>query len=285
MMYAVREAAAAFRRAPVLTGLSSAMVGLALYVVGLFGLATYNLQLALSSIEERVEVAVYLRDDVRQNEINLAIEELSAIEAVSTVRYISKRDALDRARLDLPEFGELFSDLAVNPLPQSLEVELRPDMRSPETVERISEAALLFPFVEDARYGREWVDRLFTLRRVGAGAAAVLGSAFALVAALIIGTALRIAIFARREEIYVMRLVGAKNGFIRRPFLLEGAMAGLLGGLLAWGLTYATYRGVYAMLFEIAWIPTAWITLGLVTGAAFGSLSSALAIRRHLREI
>ena len=251
-MYAIREAASAFRRAPVLTGLSSAMVGLALFVVGLFGLATYNLQLALSSIEERVEVAVYLRDDVRQNEIELAIDELGAIEEVSMVRYISKRDALEQARLDLPEFGALFSDLAVNPLPQSLEVELRPDMRSPEAVEKVSEAALLFPFVEDARYGREWVDRLFALRRIGAGATAVLGSAFALVAALIIGTALRIAIFARREEIYVMRLVGAKNGFIRRPFLLEGAMAGLLGGLLAWALTYATYRGVYATLFEVA---------------------------------
>jgi len=114
----------------------------------------------------------------------------------------------------------------------------------------------------------------------------VLGSAFAMVAALIIGTALRIAIFARREEIYVMRLVGAKNSFIRRPFLVEGAMAGLLGGLLAWGLTYGTYRGVYSFLdFEIAWLPPSWIGLGLVAGGTFGAISSALAIRRHLREV
>ena len=69
-MYALREAIAAFRRAPVLTGLSAAMVGLALFVVGLFSLATYNLQLALSLIEERVEVVVYLRDDTRQSEID-----------------------------------------------------------------------------------------------------------------------------------------------------------------------------------------------------------------------
>jgi cell division transport system permease protein len=284
-MYALREAIAAFQRAPVLTGLSSAMVALALLVVGLFGLATYNLQLALSAIEERVEVAVYLRDDARQSEIDLVLTELTAIPEVRQVRFVSKRDALERARTDLPEFGELFLDLEINPLPQSLEVELRPGTRTSEVVQRVSDTAMSFPFVEDARYGREWVDRLFTLRRIGAASTAVLGTAFALVAALIIGTALRIAIFARRDEIYVMRLVGATNGFIRRPFLLEGAIAGLAGGILAWAATYATYRGVYSYLFELAWLPGAWIALGLLVGAVFGALASTLSIRRHLREI
>jgi len=285
-VYALREATAAFRRAPVLTGLSSTMVGLALYVVGLFGLATYNLDIALSSIEERVEVAVYLRDDARQSEIDLVATELAALPEVRSVSYVSKHDALERARIDLPEFGELFSDLEVNPLPQSLEVELRPGTRSPDVVAMVAELAMSFPWVEDARYGREWVDRLFALRRIGGATTAVLGSAFAVVAVLIIGTALRIAIFARREEIYVMRLVGAKNGFIRRPFLLEGAMAGLLGGLLAWGLTYATYRGVYSFLeLELDWVPREWVALGLLAGATFGALASGFAIRRHLREV
>lgn len=284
-MYAIREAIAAFRRAPVLTGLSSAMVGLALYVVGLFGLAAYNLQLALASVEERVEVAVYLRDDARQSEIDLLLTELADVPEVRSVRFISKRDALERAKVELPEFGELFTDLEVNPLPQSLEVELRPGSRNPEVVERVSQSALVYPFVEDARYGRDWVDKLFTLRRIGAATTAVLGSAFAVVAALIIGTALRIAIFARREEIYVMRLVGATNGFIRRPFLVEGAFAGLLGGLIAWALTYATYAGVYAYLFEIAWLPDGWVWLGLLAGGLFGAFSSMLSVRRHLEAI
>ena len=97
-MYALREALAAFRRAPVLTGLSAAMVGLALFVVGLFSLAAYNLRLALSSIEERVEIVVYLRDDTRQSEIDLALGELADIGEVARVRYVSKREALERAQ-------------------------------------------------------------------------------------------------------------------------------------------------------------------------------------------
>jgi cell division transport system permease protein len=284
-MYALREALAAFRRAPVLTGLSAAMVGLALFVVGLFGLAAYNLRLALTAIEERVEVVVYLRDDSRQSEIDLVQSDLSKIADVARVRYVSKREALERAQQDLPEFGDLFAGVDVNPLPQSLEIELRPGARNQEVVERVSDAASAYPFVEDVRYGREWVDKLFTLRRVGAVTAAVLGAAFLSVAALIIATALRIAIFARRDEIYIMRLVGATNGFIRLPFLLEGAMSGLLGALLAWLLTYLIYRGVYAFLFAVAWVPGTWILAGVVSGMLFGVAASGLAIRRHLREV
>jgi cell division transport system permease protein len=284
-VYALREALAAFRRAPVLTGLSSAMVGAALFVLGLFGLATYNLHLALSAIEERVEIVVYLRDDARQSEIDQAEKDLSDMGEVARVHYISKREALAKAKEELPEFADLFAAAEVNPLPQSLEVELRPGARTRDVVERISQKAAAYPFVEDVRYGREWVDKLFMLRRVGAVTTAVLGGAFLLVAVLIIGTALRIALYARREEIEVMRLVGAKNGFIRRPFLLEGAMAGLLGGLLAWGLTYTTYRVVYSYLFAVAWIPGAWIFAGLAGGGLFGALASGLAIRRHLRDL
>lgn len=80
-----------------------------------------------------------------------------------------------------------------------------------------------------------------------------------------------------------MRLVGATHGFIRRPFLLEGTIAGLVGGGLAVALTYATFRAVSAGLIQIAWLPLPYTLLGIGVGAAFGLLSSAAAVRRHLR--
>lgn len=285
MSYAVREAAAAFRRAPVLTGLAAAMVGLALFVVGLFGLVAHNLEVALEEIESRVEVVAYLLDDALNREIEVAVSELQSMPQVEAVIYVSKDSALVRARRDLEQFEEVFSGLAVNPLPASLEVRLRDGSRTREAVDRVAEVASAYPFVEDVAYGQEWVDRLFSLRRVAAISSAALGGAFALVAALIIGTALRIAIFARRDEIYVMRLVGARDGFIRRPFLLEGAVTGLLGGVLAIVLTWIAWRTVDTMLFELAWIPGAWLVAGLLAGAVFGSFASALAVRRHLREV
>lgn len=294
MTHSIREAVAAFRRAPVLTGLASAMVGFALFVLGLFGLVTWNLQSSLELLEERVEVVAYLRDDVRTDEIELAVAQLRGLPAVRGVTFVSKAQALENAQEEFPDFQTVFSDLEVNPLPASLEVQLEEGSRTEASVDEVVSLASGFAFVEDVVYGREWVERLFTLRRVGGITAGVLGGAFALVAALIIGTALRIAIFARRDEIYIMRLVGARDGFIRRPFLLEGAMAGLLGGLLALGLTWGTYEGARRLLFDpeaaalqesIRWIPTAWVGAGLALGVLFGVLASSLAVRRHLREV
>ena len=284
-MHALREAWAALRRAPLLTALSAAMVALALFVVGLFGVATWNLQQALSRIEDRVQVVAYVRDDARQDELTLAETELLRMPEVRDVRYISKEEALISARQDLPEFEDLFMELEVNPLPASLEIELEEGFRTPDAVARVAELAAVYPFIEDVRYGQEWVDRLFLLQRIGAITTGVLGTAFAVVAALIIGTAIRIALFARREEIYVMRLVGATRGFIRRPFLLEGAFTGVVGGLLAVALTYASFLTVSRLIFPLEWIPLSWMLAGVGAGVIFGLIASALAVRRHLREI
>ncbi|TVP76899.1 MAG: ABC transporter permease [Gemmatimonadales bacterium] len=284
-MHAIREAIAGFRRAPLLTALSATMVGLALFVVGLFGVATYNLHEALSRIEDRVEVVAYVRDNALDEELRILEEDVMAMPEVVGVRYVSKDQALEAARRDLPEFEDLFAGLDTNPLPASMEVELASGARTPDVVARVAERMTLHPAVEDVRYGQEWVDRLFLLQNIGGIATLILGSAFAVVAALIIGTAIRIALFARREEIQVMRLVGATNGFIRRPFLLEGAITGALGGTLAAAATWGAWWGVSNAVFPLSWIPWSWVLAGIGAGAAFGLLASAVSIRRHLQEI
>jgi cell division transport system permease protein len=284
-MHTLREALAAIRRAPLLTGLSAAMVALALYVVGLFALATYNLHEALARVEERVEVVIYVRDDANDDEIALLEGELGSMEEVTAVRFVTKDAALARARVDLPEFEELFLDLDMNPLPASLEIDLAPGFRTPSGVSRVADRAAIYPFVEDVRFGGEWVERLFLLRRIGGIATGLLGGAFAVVAALIIATAVRIALFARREEIYVMRLVGATNGFIRRPFLLEGALTGLTGGVLAAGLTWGSHQAVSRAIFRLEWMPPDWVGAGIAAGGLFGLVASGFALRRYLREV
>jgi cell division transport system permease protein len=204
---------------------------------------------------------------------------------VQVVRFVSKDSALAKARQDLPDVGDMFSDLTVNPLPASLEILLLPDARTEAALESISKAAEAYPFVEDVVFGRDWTEKLFALRRVAGVTVGVLGIAFAVVATLIIGTALKIAIYARRDEIHIMRLVGARDGFIRLPFLLEGAVAGLIGGVLAALLTYATYRVIFSFLFVLSWIPASWVAIGVVAGGVFGVLASGFSLRRHLREV
>jgi cell division transport system permease protein len=283
--YSLREAFAAFRRSPLLTGLSVTMIALSLLVVGLFAIAAYNIRRVLDRVEERVEVVAYLRDNADFLEVEKARQELLKTHGVRAVRYVSREEALQIARKELPEFGTLFGGLDANPLPASLEIALTSHQQNADAVRAIAQRVSQFPFVEDVSFGRDWLDKVYLLRRVAGAATIILGGAFALVAGLIIGAAVRIAVFARRDEIGIMRLVGATDGFVRRPFILEGLMTGIMGGILALALTYIAHRILKESLFPLEWMPDLWVAGILALGGVFGGLASAIAVRRHLQEI
>lgn len=285
MPYVLREALAAFRRTPFLTTMSAAMIGLSLLTVGLFGITAHNIRLVLNDVEERVEIVAYLRDDAIPEAVAAARREIAAFPEVLEVQYISREQALEIAQAELPEFRALFGDLDTNPLPASLEIRLLPGQRTPEVVERVAQRVAAFSFVEEIRYGEDWLEKVYLLRRIAATATVVLGGAFGVAAVLIIGAAVRMAVFARRSEIAIMRLVGATDAFIRGPFLLEGLFTGLLGALLALGSTYGIYRLLSGADFRLEWIPPSWVVGGVAAGGILGVLASAGALRRHLRDV
>src|SRR5439155_939891 len=149
--------------------------------------------------------------------------------------------ALERAGDELVESRDVLQELGRNPLPASIEVKLKPRFRDAEHVNDVADRLRGFGFVDDVRFGRDWVEKLDRLRQIAAAVGLVVGAAFAVVAIIIIGTTIRMAVLQRGREIAIMRLVGATNGFIRRPFLLQGAIKGMLGGLVAVGLSYGAY--------------------------------------------
>jgi cell division transport system permease protein len=285
MPYALREALNALRRTPMLSILSALMIALSLLVIGLFGLVTSNIQSGLNELESRVEVVAFLRDDANYEAVRIAQQDVSRLQPVREVRYISRDQALELARQELPEFREVFGGLDHNPLPASLEVALEPGQRGPEVVKRIADRLSAYTFVEQVSYGQDWLGTVYLLRRIAGAASVILGIAFAAVAALIIGAAVRMAIYARRDEITIMRLVGATDGFVRRPFLIEGLGAGLTGGLIALLATWSIFRALSPRLFTMKWLPDLWVIGILAAGTILGSLASAIAVRRHLREI
>lgn len=285
MPYALREALAAFRRTPLLTALSVIAIAFALFVIGLFGLTAFNIRRAIEKVEEKVEIVAYLRDEATPAQLATSKAEIAALPGVAQLRHVTKTEALATAMAEMQEFKDVFSDLENNPLPASFEVSMKPGSRSPEQVARVAKRIQAYPFVEDVRYGRDWLNTIFMLRRIAGGVAMVIGGAFALVAAIVIATAVRITVFARRDEIGIMRLVGATDGFVQSPFLIEGLVSGLLGGFLAAGLTYVTYKLLGSTMFAVEWLPSEWIVLTVLAGTAFGLVSSLVAVRRHLRAV
>lgn len=284
-MRAIREAFASFRRTPLLGGLSIAAIGLSLLILGLFSLSAHNISAALGDVERRVEVVGYLLEDAGDERIAIARREMESYPEVEEVRYVSKTEALVNARRDLIEFSDVYEGLDVNPLPASLHLRLRDGYRDPESVEAVAARLGGYEFIEDVRFGEGWVEQLFAIRRMAGGAAALLGGAFALVAVLLIGTSVRMAILARSEEIEIMQTVGATEGYIQRPFLVEGCVTGLLGGLLALGATrlgYVAFLGRFPGFDSIQWLPETWVAAGILSAAVLGVIAAAFAVRREL---
>jgi len=193
--------------------------------------------------------------------------------------------ALQRARAELQEFQDVFDDLSQNPLPASIEVHLRPEYRDAASAQLVAERLRGFRFAEDVRYGRDWIAKLDRLRSIAAAVSLLISAAFAAASIIIIGTTIRLTVLQRSQEIAIMRLVGATPGFIRLPFLLEGALKGALGGLLAVGLTFAAFMVVNRLVLEGRFFSAAEALVIVAAGLVLGLLSSALSVGRHLRAI
>ena len=179
----------------------------------------------------------------------------------------------------------MLQELERNPLPASIEVKLKPRFRDAEHVNDVAERLRGFGFVDDVRFGRDWVEKLDRLRQIAAAVGLVVGAAFAVVAIIIIGTTIRMAVLQRGREIAIMRLVGATNGFIRRPFLLQGAIKGMLGGLVAVGLSYGAYTLINRWLIQAAFFSHAQALAIVGFGTLIGLFGSAASVGRHLRRV
>lgn len=281
-MSATRELLIGLRRAPLLSALAVVTIAFALFAVGLFGLVAVNIERALQDVEERVEIRAFLEDGVPADRRVATMQALGALPEVASVAYVSPEQALQRARQELGEFSDVFESEF---LPAAYEVRLKPGFRDPEHVRGVAARVAEQPGVEDVRYGQEWVEKFHAIRNIATAVGAGLGATFALVAIIIIGATIRMTVLARAPEIAIMRLVGATDGYIRRPFLLDGLLKGLAGGALALLLTWLAAAAVSRWIVEAAFFESSVAALGVLGGALIGLLGSTLAVGRHLRRI
>ena len=282
MRLALREVWTALRRAPGLGILSIFTIAFSLFAFGLFGLVAYNTRLALERLEERVEIRAYVTEGTETDAVAAAVGDIRAFPEVASVTYVSPDDALKKARQEMQEFKDVFEPEF---LPASMEVRLKPGMRDPEQVKAVAKRLNGYPFVDDVRYGEEWVRKFYAVRRAATAAGIVLGIAFAFAAMIIIGSTIRTSVLARSREIGIMRLVGATDGFIRAPFLIDGLLKGLVGGVMAVALMWITRAALTATVFTFQFFPTPVLLLGILAGALIGFLGSAVSVGRQLKRV
>jgi cell division transport system permease protein len=282
MRLAVREALIAFRRAPLLSILSITTIAFSLFAFGLFSLVALNIRNTLLSVEERVEIRAFLLDGAPVDSIALMMETIGRFPEVRRVEYISPDSALERAKRELGEFQDVFE---AGFLPASVDVRLREGYRDPTTVQSVANRLSGMPHIEDVRFGEDWIAKLYRIRNVATATGIILGIAFAAVSIIIIGATIRMTVLARAREISIMRLVGATDGFVRRPFLLDGFAKGVLGGVLALLLTWLAHTLVSRSFIRTDFFPMSLALFGVLGGAVLGVMGSALSVGRHLRRI
>ena len=282
-MLAIQTALTAFRRSLLLSVLSVTTIAFSLFAFGLFGLVALNIRDALQRVSERVEIRAFVADGTAMEKIATVSDEISKFPEVSRVDVVTPEQALERARKEMGEFSDVFE---AGFLPASIDVRLKDGFRDPATVKKVADRLREYEMVDDIRFGEEWIAQLYKLRNIAGVAGAALGLAFAAVAIIIIGATIRMAVLARAREISIMRLVGATDGFIRRPFLVEGAIKGVLGGVLALLLTFFAMKLLEQYLhLETAFFDRRLATLGILFGALMGLLGSLVSVGRHLRQI
>lgn len=287
LRYALDEAVVSLWRGRQSGLLSTATIAVALFVLGLFLLVTSNLERLGLEWSRTAELSVYLRDEATADERS-AIERLVAPgDLVAGHEYVSKADALRR-------FRDTFADLAVaaealesNPMPASYEVRLHAGAGAQAPVEALAARLRQSPGVADVRYDREWLDRLLAAVGVIRAAGLALGAILTLAAALTVANVVRLALYARRDEIEIMQLVGAPQVYIRGPFVMEGVLQGGIGAAVALAslaLLFLVVKGRYLVplaatvnLSSVGFLPADLCALLLLGGMAVGCLGGLVA--------
>ncbi len=233
LLYLLREALA-----NVLTNRTTTMVAVATTAftfacVGVFLLLYVNLRAMALSLEQDIQVIVYLQDDVTGQATAEIEQQLKVDPAIASSAFVSKEQALADFQVQFPTESHLLQGLGQNPLPASFVVTLAAESRSSERMQRWADRARLIPGVGQVQYNQAWVEALAGIVKYIEVAAIIVGVILSVASVTIIANTIRLALYARREEIEILSLIGASTTFIRVPYLLEGAALGLLGSALS----------------------------------------------------
>ena len=290
--YLLGEAADNIKANRTTTALAVATTTFTMLGMGVFLLLYLNAQEALGSLKDEIKVIVYLRDAASSGEIAQVRSELSRDPAVAAVEFVSREQALAAFRTQFPSEERLLKGLGDNPFPASLVVQVGPAYRSSEQVGTLVQKLRALAEVDEVLYSQDWIENLAAavryLRVLGVGIGIVLAASMV----TILANTIKLTLYARREEIEILRLIGATTGFIKLPFVLEGALLGGAGAACALLLLRALFglaegklalKGTFwgvgrGLAFLPDRVTVAFLLLGVMLGC-LGSLVSLIQFR------
>jgi len=289
----LREAVQGIRNNLFIHLIAVGTIAFALLTLGIFMITVINLDRTFNELGRDMQVIVYLDRASSNQDIARAGEGIARLPQTQKVTYVSKEEALARLKEGLKAQAGLLDDLRDNPLPPSFEIELKEEHKHPDALKAFIGEIKKIAASADVDYGQEWLQRFSAfigmLKLVGLS----IGSFLLLATVFIISNTIRLTIYSRREEIEIMKLVGATNLSIRIPFFLEGIAQGLLASLLSLGMLYAGYKALVHKLvtdyslflgpMQLTFLPYSMTGALILLGIALGIFGCAFSMGRFLK--
>jgi cell division transport system permease protein len=273
--------------------LTSGTMAISLFVFGVFILVQENLQRMLNGWGDQIQINTYLDNDVGSDQVEVIMDRIRAIPEVEGLRHISKEQAWNDFQTALGAQSAVLEGLPDDVLPASFEITVKPAYRDPPQVEDLADRLGKINGIAAVEYPQQWVDRLNVFVLAVQWAKWALGGILFIATFFIVGSTVRLALLARKDEIEIMQFVGASEELIRAPFVVEGMLQGTVGaglsllGLWLFHLLLEQYLIGQLALFgpkmQLLFLDPANVTMILVIGLLLGGLGSLFSLGRFLR--
>jgi cell division transport system permease protein len=271
--------------------LTTVSVSISLMILGIFLLFLYNLNIVLEKLSSDVEVILYLNNNIDERRIEDIINYVKNLKETKEVIYISKDEALQLLKKNLKGYKGILAGLSTNPLPPSIEIKLKRNFRNYEGIKNFVSNMKHYKEINDIEYGQEWIKRFTIFINFIKLIGSFIGGLLILAITFIIYNTIKLKLFARREEIEIMELIGATKLFIKAPLIIEGIFHGFLGAVLSIGILYISFEFIISNIvpnfpldmLKIYFLPPNMMLFIIASGVLIGFLGSILSLWRFFK--
>ena len=273
--------------------ISLLIIVFSLFTFGLFVLTAENLNKLIGRWTENVRINVFLKQEIDRAAASQVEAMIKASPVVAAYEFVSERQALERFHNYYPAMKQLTTELEENPFPASFEISVRKEFQNQRAVQDLVLLMRQAENVEDVEYDQEWIDRIQFIIHFVQIVGLIFGGILMFTATFSIGNVIKLMVLSRKDEIEIMRLVGATNAFIKGPFLTEGILQGLMGGAAAVVCLYLVYMGIVSKVTQmnapffstdILQFLSTHMIVSLIAGGMFvGFVGSFLSLARAVR--
>lgn len=276
---------------PFLNVVTIITIALSVLIVSAFGLFLLNAQDMFNTWKKGVRIMVYLSPETTENQRLDTRYQLQSIAGIERIQFISRDEALKLMKERMPRQASLFDNLRENPLPDAFEITLVSESNSPEKIEFLAQRIEGLPSVAEVEYGQQWIERFANFFNLFKLAGYGMGAMFFMATVFIAANTIRLVLYARREEIHIMRLVGATDNFIKFPYYLEGLIQGLCGSLIGLAILLAAFSAIgshfeqslSAEMMSIRFFPIQICAIIIGGGMTTGLLGSFFSLKQFMR--